>query len=151
MFGLTEVNMEEEEFGAEETEDAGEAEDEQETQGNRGSGITKIKDEKDIHLLTSDKTCLVYQKCILKLASCNVGNSCKATGCTSPVSHRTENIGSALYIFWVSLLVFFQQNQLLYFERNGNKYIISDILFILMIYRNVAINMRSIGGAPNQF
>lgn len=34
MFGLTEVNMEEEEFGAEETENAGEAEDEQETQGN---------------------------------------------------------------------------------------------------------------------
>lgn len=100
MFGLTEVNMEEEEFGAEETEDAGEAEDEQETQGNRGSGITKIKDEEDIHLLTSDKTCLVYQKCILKLASCNVGNSCKVKGCTSPVSHRTENIGSALYIFW---------------------------------------------------
>lgn len=106
MFGLTEVNMEEEEFGAEETEDAGAAEDEQETQGNRGSGITKIKDEEDIHLLTSDKTCLVYQKCILKLASCNVGNSCKVKGCTSPVSHRTENIGSALYIFWVSLLVF---------------------------------------------
>lgn len=106
MFGLIEVNMEEKEFGVEEIEDVGEVEDEQEIQGNRGFGIIKIKDEEDIYLLISDKICFVYQKCILKLVSCNVGNSCKVIGCIFLVSYWIENIGLVFYIFWVSLFVF---------------------------------------------
>lgn len=103
MFGLIEVTLEEEEFGVEETED------EEETQGTKGSGITMVKDE-NIHLLTDDETCIVYMKCLLKLTKTNVGSSCTVKGCACPVSVRTNNVGSEIYMFWVSLFVF--QNQL---------------------------------------
>ena len=75
-------------------------EDAQDTQEDTGSGIIKIKDEDGVHLMTKDDTCLVYKKCLLKLANTctNVEYSCKVRGCSGPVSHRTENIGSVLNV-----------------------------------------------------
>lgn len=98
MFGLTEVTLEEEEFGVEERE-ADDPEDEEESQGTKGSGVTMVKDE-NIHLLTDDETCIVYMKCLLKLAKTNEGSSCTVKGCACPVSVRTNNVGSAIYMFW---------------------------------------------------
>nr|XP_022301675.1 uncharacterized protein LOC111109742 [Crassostrea virginica] len=99
MFDLAEVTLEEQEFGPEETE-AADLEDGQDMQEDTGSGIIRIKDEDDVHLMTKDDTCLVYKKCLLKLASTKVKYTCKVKGCSGPVSFRTENIGSALYIYW---------------------------------------------------
>ena len=71
MFDLAEVTLEEQEFGPEETE-AADLEDGQDMQEDTGSGIIRIKDEDDVHLMTKDDTCLVYKKCLLKLASTKV-------------------------------------------------------------------------------
>ena len=112
MLDLAEVTLEEQEFGPEETE-AADLEDGQDMQEDTGSGIIRIKDEDDVHLMTKDDTCLVYKKCLLKLASTKVEYTCKVKGCSGPVSFRTENIGSALYIYWVSFECFIKNNRVL--------------------------------------
>ena len=100
MLGLKEISLGEQEFGADEVE--GDEEDLEETIEEKGPGITKISDVADIHVLSKDETCLVYRSCLLKLANTRIDYRCKVKGCTSPVSLRTGNVGSALYIFWVS-------------------------------------------------
>ena len=55
MFDLAEVTQGEQEFGTEETE-AADLEDGQDTQEDTGSGIIRIKDEDDVHLMTKDDT-----------------------------------------------------------------------------------------------
>ncbi|XP_061167509.1 uncharacterized protein LOC133176402 [Saccostrea echinata] len=74
MLGLTEVTLEEQEFGVEETE-GDEAEDERDIQEEVGSGIIQIKDEENVQLLTQDETRPVYKKCLLRVASINIEDS----------------------------------------------------------------------------
>ncbi|XP_055999261.1 uncharacterized protein LOC125649364 [Ostrea edulis] len=99
MFGLEEVSLEVQEFGVEEVEGDEEG-GLQETIEETGSGVTKIKNVEEMPILTRDETCLVYKRCLLKLANTHIDYKCKVKGCNSPISLRTGNIGSALYIFW---------------------------------------------------
>ena len=109
MVDLAEVTLVEQEFGPEET-DAADLEDGQDMQEDTGSGIIRIKDEDDVHLMTKDDTCLVYKKCLLKLTSTKVEYTCKVKSCSGQVSPRTENIGSAVYIYLLSFEFFIKNN-----------------------------------------
>ena len=117
-------------------------EDAQDTQEDTGSGIIRIKDEDDVHLMTKDDICLVYKKCLLKLAdTCiNVEYSCKVRGCSGPVSHRTENIGSVLNVSLKQLS--FRFIMMHFFFINLLKCYIS-------LQKNVPKSMKQTDGGPN--
>lgn len=102
MDNLKEVTLEEQEFGEEECETEVKNESE-EMKEDTCPGVIKLTNTKDIKILTEDFTCLVYGRCLLKLASTSVNKVCsiKVIRCNSAVTLRTENIGSALYIYWV--------------------------------------------------
>lgn len=65
-----------------------------------GPGVIKLTNTDHIKILTEDLTWLVYMRCLLKLASTNVNKVCSVEGWNSSITLRTENIGSALYIYW---------------------------------------------------
>ena len=147
MFDLAEVTLEEQEFGPEKTK-AADLEDGQDMQEDTGSGIIRIKDEDDVHLMTKGDTCLVYKKCLLKLASTKVDYTCKVKGCSGPVSFRTENIGSALYIYWVSFECFIKNNSFRFIIMHCT---INMLMFYISFQRNVPKNMKHTDGVFNQF
>ena len=98
---LKEMTLEEQVFGEEEFY-PGEIKNETEDMNiDSGPGVTKINHPEDLRLLNEGHTCLVYESCLLKLASTHVSKICNVKGCNSSVTQRTENIGSALYIYWV--------------------------------------------------
>lgn len=99
MDNLKEITLEEQEFGEEECDTEVENESE-EMRDDTGPGVIKLTNTEDIKILTEDFTCLVYRRCLLKLASTNVNKICSVEGCNSAITLRTENIGSALYIYW---------------------------------------------------
>lgn len=112
MDNLKEVTLEEQEFGEEECEIEVENESE-EMKEDTGPGVIKLTITEDIKILTEDFTCLVYRRFLLKLASTNVNKICSIEEFNSAITICTENIRSALYIYWVpkSYYFFYLKNQ----------------------------------------
>lgn len=54
----------------------------------------------DVDKFMSDRPYLVYMNCLLKLAHTNIKQIC--TECQSEVNLKTNKVGSALYLTWVS-------------------------------------------------
>ncbi|XP_022286205.2 uncharacterized protein LOC111099125 isoform X3 [Crassostrea virginica] len=100
MCDLKEMTLEEQVFGEEEFYPGEIKNETEDINVDSGPGVTKINHPKDLRLLTEGQTCLVYESCLLKLASTTVSKICRVKGCNSTVTQRTENVGSALYIYW---------------------------------------------------
>ena len=101
MCDLKETTLEEQVFGEEEFYPGEIKNETEDINVDSGPGVTKINHPEDLRLLTEGQACLVYESCLLKLASTTVSKICSVKGCNSTVTQRTENVGSAIYIYWV--------------------------------------------------
>ena len=68
-----------------------------------GTGLMKISSPEDSSLLTEDQLFLVYLSPLLDLAATKIDSVCKMESCSRAILTKTNIIGSALYIIWVSL------------------------------------------------
>lgn len=66
-----------------------------------GPGV-KIITTKNIDKFISEQPLLVYRDCLLMLANTNTEQICTMSDCNRQVDLKTETIGSAFYITWVS-------------------------------------------------
>lgn len=104
---MLEVTFAEAEFGQIEGEEEGEASEAEAEESFEIPGIFRLLRVEDQHQLTQDECHIVYQKPLLNLARLKIDNSCSLNGCGQHVDIQHENIGSAIYIKWVSLIFFF--------------------------------------------
>lgn len=69
-----------------------------------GPGLQRILSFEDHNLVTDDETFFVYLSPLLTLAQVHVPGLCSVEGCKTPVHIKSETIGSALYLKWVSMI-----------------------------------------------
>lgn len=92
----THIDIEEEEF---EGVDINEKDGSDEPAVDLGPSIQRMT-QADVDEFMSDRPFLVHMNCLLKLAHTNIKQIC--TECQSEVNLKTNKVGSALYLTWMS-------------------------------------------------